>query len=193
VWDGHTWAEGAANDNVGTNLESSSEAMDYDGALILYGQATGNTALRDLGVYLYTSELEGVRTYWFSQKNKTDPFGNQTNVIPAAYLGTPGASLTGTTTSGETTLTLGSASSQVVPGQRIFGPGIAPDTTVKDVNGTMVTLSLKAVAGAGTGTFTFGGTQRTLAPKLNDNGGSHLRFIGFPTPLCARPPLLPVI
>jgi hypothetical protein len=87
VWDGHSWAEGASNDDVGTNLESSSEAMNYDAALILYGQATGNTALRDLGVYLYTSELEGVRTYWFSMKNKTDPFGNQTNVIPAAYLG----------------------------------------------------------------------------------------------------------
>jgi hypothetical protein len=83
----HSWADGAANDNVGTNLESSSEALNYDSALIQWGQATGNQAMRDLGVYLYTTELEAVNTYWFSIKNKTDPFGHPTDVIPAAYLG----------------------------------------------------------------------------------------------------------
>lgn len=89
VWAMHSWADGAANDNVGTNLESSSEAMNYDAGLIMWGQATGNQSLRNLGVYLYTTELEGVNTYWFSIKNKTDPFGHPTNVIPQQYLGSP--------------------------------------------------------------------------------------------------------
>src|SRR5262249_10581850 len=40
-------------------------------------------------------------------------------------------------------------------------------------------------------TFTFGGTQRTLATKLNDNGGSYLGFIGFPTSLVAGIQMLP--
>src|SRR5262249_42459822 len=87
VYATHSCADGAANDNIGTNLESSSEALNYDSALILWGQATGNRAMRDLGVYLYTTELEAVNSYWFSIKNKTDPFGHPTDVIPAAYLG----------------------------------------------------------------------------------------------------------
>ena len=86
-WDMHSWADGAANSDVGTNLESSSEAMNYDSALIQWGAATGNQAMRDLGVYMYTSELQGVQTYWFSMKNQTDPFGHPTNVIPPQYLG----------------------------------------------------------------------------------------------------------
>ena len=87
VYAGHSWADGAANDNKGTNLESSSEAMNYDSGLILWGQETGNQAMQNLGVYMYTNELEGVQTYWFSMKNQTDPFGHATNVIPTQYLG----------------------------------------------------------------------------------------------------------
>ena len=87
VWAGHSWADGAANDNVGTNLESSSEAMNYDSAVIQWGQATGDQAMTDLGVYMYTTELQSVQTYWFSMKNMTDPFGHATNVIPTSYLG----------------------------------------------------------------------------------------------------------
>jgi hypothetical protein len=87
VWAGHSWADGAANNTVGTNLESSSEAMNYDSAVIQWGEATGNQSLVNLGVYLYTTELQGVQTYWFSMRNQTDPFGHPTNVIPPQYLG----------------------------------------------------------------------------------------------------------
>ena len=188
----HTWADGAANDNVGTNLESSSEALNFDSGLILWGQATGNRALRDLGIYLYTTELEGAQTYWLSIKNKTDPFGNPTDVIPRAYLGTPGPTLTGTTTVGSNTLTLSSANAQVAKGQTILGPGIAPNTRVSDVNGTTVTLSLPAVAGAGTFTYTFGGTQRSIVTKLNSNGGAYVGFIGFQTSRVTGIQILPL-
>jgi endoglucanase Acf2 len=87
VWDMHSWADGAANDNVGTNLESSSEALNYDSAVILWGEATGDQATTDLGISLYTDELDAVQTDWFSIKNQTDPFGHPTDVIPPQYLG----------------------------------------------------------------------------------------------------------
>ncbi len=86
VFAGHSWADGAANSSQGTNLESSSEAMNFDASVIQWGQATGNLALTNLGIYMYTTENEAVNTFWFSQKNKVDPFGNPTNVIPENYL-----------------------------------------------------------------------------------------------------------
>src|SRR5581483_6572378 len=60
VAQGHSWADGAANGLLGTNMESSSEAINYDSALIQWGEATGNRSLRDLGVYLYTTEVASV-------------------------------------------------------------------------------------------------------------------------------------
>ena len=86
VYAGHSWADGAANDNQGTNLESSSEALNFDAALIQWGQVTGNRTTTDIGVYMYTTELQSVNTYWFSDLNTTDPKGNATNVIPQQYL-----------------------------------------------------------------------------------------------------------
>jgi YD repeat-containing protein len=74
---GHSWADGAANNPDGINLESSSEALNYDAALIQWGEATGDKATRDLGVYLYTTELQSVQTYWFNV--------NQTDAFPPAY------------------------------------------------------------------------------------------------------------
>ncbi|MHB1425324.1 MAG: glycosyl hydrolase [Gemmataceae bacterium] len=74
---GHSWADGAANNSVGTNLESSSEALNFDSAVIQWGQETGSTTTRDLGVYLYTTELAAVQTYWFNVNN--------TSAFPAAY------------------------------------------------------------------------------------------------------------
>jgi endoglucanase Acf2 len=35
------------------------------GSVDLYGQATGNEELTDLGVYLYTTEVNSVNNYWF--------------------------------------------------------------------------------------------------------------------------------
>ena len=34
-------------------------------SLILWGEATGNQRVRDLGIYLYTSEIASIQTYWF--------------------------------------------------------------------------------------------------------------------------------
>jgi len=86
VWAGHSWADGAANDNAGTNLESSSEALNFDAALIQWGLVTGDRAMRDLGVYLYTTELESAKTYWFAAANKDDSPNNPTNPIPTGAI-----------------------------------------------------------------------------------------------------------
>ena len=62
---GHSWASGHAKFFHGNNQESSSEAINSYAALILWGEATGGTALRDLGIYLYSTEVRAVQNYWF--------------------------------------------------------------------------------------------------------------------------------
>lgn len=64
-YEGHAWASGHANFGDGNNQESSSEAINSWAGLILYGQATGNEQLTDLGIYLYATEVSSVNCYWF--------------------------------------------------------------------------------------------------------------------------------
>lgn len=66
VYEGHSWASGLANFFDGNNLESTSEAINAWAGLILWGEATGNTAMRDTGIYLYTSEINAANHYWFN-------------------------------------------------------------------------------------------------------------------------------
>ncbi len=62
---GHSWASGTAAYDWGNNQESSSEAVNAWVSLILWGEATGDRAIRDLGVYLYSTETTAVKNYWF--------------------------------------------------------------------------------------------------------------------------------
>jgi endoglucanase Acf2 len=62
---GHSWASGVGLGEWGNNQESSSEAINAWAGLILWGEVTGNKELRDLGIYLYTSEIEAINHYWF--------------------------------------------------------------------------------------------------------------------------------
>jgi endoglucanase Acf2 len=64
-YEGHSWASGDADFDAGNNQESSSEAVNAWAGLVLWGEATGNRKLRDLGIYLYTSEVASVQQYWF--------------------------------------------------------------------------------------------------------------------------------
>ncbi len=64
-YEGHSWASGIGLGEWGNNQESSSEAINAWVGLILWGEVTGNTALRDLGVYLFTAETEAIQFYWF--------------------------------------------------------------------------------------------------------------------------------
>ena len=64
-YEGHSWASGIGLGEHGNNQESSSEAISAWAGLILWGEITGNRALRDLGVFLYTTEVEAINHYWF--------------------------------------------------------------------------------------------------------------------------------
>lgn len=65
IYEGHSWASGIAQGTDGNNQESSSEAVNAWSGLILWGALKGDVRLRDLGIWLYTSEIESVQHYWF--------------------------------------------------------------------------------------------------------------------------------
>jgi endoglucanase Acf2 len=62
---GHSWAAGHGDFGDGNNQESSSESMNFATAAILWGEATGQTEIRDLGVFLHATEKTAVEQYWF--------------------------------------------------------------------------------------------------------------------------------
>ena len=62
---GHSWASGHAKFIDGNNQESSSEAINAWAGIILWAEATNDKTLRDLGIYLYTTEVNAVNNYWF--------------------------------------------------------------------------------------------------------------------------------
>lgn len=68
-YEGHSWANGMGGVGdygmFGNNQESSSEAINAWVGLILWGEVTGNRALRDLGAYLYATEAQAINHYWF--------------------------------------------------------------------------------------------------------------------------------
>ena len=64
-YEGHSWASGVGLGAFGNNQESSSEAINAWVGLILWGEITGNRELRDVGAYLYASEIEAINHYWF--------------------------------------------------------------------------------------------------------------------------------
>lgn len=65
VYAGHSWASGHARFADGNNQESSSESMNAWYGIMLWGEITGNTKLRDTGIYLYNTERTAVEEYWF--------------------------------------------------------------------------------------------------------------------------------
>ena len=64
-YEGHSWASGIGLGADGNNQESSSEAINAWAALVLWAEVTGDRALRDLGLYLYTTETQAIDHYWF--------------------------------------------------------------------------------------------------------------------------------
>jgi endoglucanase Acf2 len=74
AYESHSWAAGdsiwVAIARYGNNEESSSEAINAWAAIILWGEATNNRRLRDLGIYLYTSEVAAIEQYWFDTNHQ---------------------------------------------------------------------------------------------------------------------------
>ncbi len=69
AYEGHSWANGLGGvgeyGQHGNNQESSSEAINAWAGLVLWGEVSGNTALRDLGAWLYATEVQAIEHYWF--------------------------------------------------------------------------------------------------------------------------------
>ncbi|WP_439131603.1 glycosyl hydrolase [Polaribacter sp.] len=62
---GHSWANGFATFPQGNDQESTSESMQFASSLIHWGTITENDNIRDLGIYIYTTEQTAVEEYWF--------------------------------------------------------------------------------------------------------------------------------
>lgn len=71
VYEGHSWARGNSEFfGHGNDQESSSEAINAWAAIAMYGEFTGNKELRDLGIYLYCTEISSVLNYWYDIHQK---------------------------------------------------------------------------------------------------------------------------
>ena len=84
---GHSWASGHAKFADGNNNESSSEAINAWYGLILFSEATGDRALRDLGVWLLTMEVEAIDDYWFDVENRFRPKEYPASVVTMVWGG----------------------------------------------------------------------------------------------------------
>ncbi|WP_163931268.1 glycosyl hydrolase [Paraferrimonas sp. SM1919] len=81
---GFSWASGKMNFARGNNNESTSEAANAYGAVVLYGLITNNTELTERGMYLHASTTAAYWQYWnnidgYSQK------GSEHDNFPAGY------------------------------------------------------------------------------------------------------------
>ncbi|MCX7049896.1 MAG: glycosyl hydrolase [Candidatus Sumerlaeota bacterium] len=70
---GHSWASGDAGFADGNNQESSSESMNAWYGMILWGEAIGDAATRDTGLFLYNTERTAVEEYWFDVSGTNFP------------------------------------------------------------------------------------------------------------------------
>ena len=81
---GFSWASGPANFARGNNNESTSEAANAYGAIVLYGLITGRDDLVEKGMYLHASTAAAYWQYW----NNIDGYNNRGTTadnFPAAY------------------------------------------------------------------------------------------------------------
>ena len=81
---GFSWASGNVNFVRGNNNESTSEAANAYGAIVLYGLITGQEDLVEKGMYLHASTAAAYWEYW----NNIDAFNNvgaEANNFPPGY------------------------------------------------------------------------------------------------------------
>jgi len=84
-YEGHSWADGFANNPQGNNQESSSEAMLFASSLIHWGELTGNKTTRDLGIYLYTTEQTGIEEYYLDTHHRNFPPSQQYSLVSRVW------------------------------------------------------------------------------------------------------------
>ncbi|MBX9853199.1 MAG: hypothetical protein K2X86_15755 [Cytophagaceae bacterium] len=70
---GHSFAGGSSARPGGNGQESSSEAINFAAAVFFWGLNTHNNTIRDLGMYLYLTEVETAKEYWWDVENTNFP------------------------------------------------------------------------------------------------------------------------
>jgi len=73
LYAGHSWASGHAKFGDGNNQESSSESMNAWYGMMLWGEATGNERIRDLGAFLFNTERTALEEYWLDVSGTNFP------------------------------------------------------------------------------------------------------------------------
>ncbi|WP_170309895.1 glycosyl hydrolase [Seonamhaeicola maritimus] len=82
---GHCWANGFATFPQGNDQESTSESMQFNSSLIHWGTITENDAVRDLGVYLYTTEQTAVEEYWLDMYERNFSPSHQYSLVSRVW------------------------------------------------------------------------------------------------------------
>ncbi len=82
---GHSWANGFASFPQGNDQESTSESMQFASSLIHWGTITENDAIRDLGVYIYTTEQTAIEEYWLDVYNRNFQPNQQYSLVSRVW------------------------------------------------------------------------------------------------------------
>jgi endoglucanase Acf2 len=82
---GHCWANGFASFPQGNDQESTSESMQFNSSLIHWGEITGNDSIRDLGIYLYTTEQSAIEEYWFDMNDRIFESGHPYSLVSRVW------------------------------------------------------------------------------------------------------------
>ncbi|MGB0254551.1 MAG: glycosyl hydrolase [Flavobacteriaceae bacterium] len=82
---GHSWANGFATFPQGNDQESSSESMQFATSLIHWGSITANDAIRDLGIYIYTTEQSATEEYFFDMYNRVFGAGQPYKLVSRVW------------------------------------------------------------------------------------------------------------
>ncbi len=82
---GHCWANGFASFPQGNDQESTSESMQFNSSLIHWGSVTGNDSIRDLGIYLYTTEQSAIEEYWLDMNDRNFQPNQQYSLVSRVW------------------------------------------------------------------------------------------------------------
>ena len=82
---GHSWANGFATFPQGNDQESTSESMQFASSLIHWGTITQNNAIKDLGIYIYTTEQTAVEEYWFDMNKRNFKQGQAYSLVSRVW------------------------------------------------------------------------------------------------------------
>ena len=82
---GHSWANGFATFPQGNDQESTSESMQFASSLIHWGTITENDEIRDLGIYIYTTEQTAIEEYWFDMYKRNFQSNQQYSLVSRVW------------------------------------------------------------------------------------------------------------